>query len=49
MIMNMFGGSIEQFQRFHLKDDMLEFLEVKEDLEREREIKAKKNFKSLLR
>ncbi len=25
MIMNMFGGSIEQFQRFHLKDDMLEF------------------------
>lgn len=46
MIMNMFGGSMEQFQRFHLKDDMLEFLEIKEDLEREREIKAKKILKA---
>ncbi len=40
MIMDMFGGSIDQFQRFHLKDDMVEFLEIKEDLEREREIKG---------
>ena len=46
MIMDMFGGTIEQFQRFHLKDDMLEFLEIKEDLEREREIKAKKILKA---
>ncbi len=45
MIMNMLGGSIDQFQRFHLKDDMLEFLEIKEDLEVEREIKARKILK----
>ncbi len=45
MIMDMFGGSIDQFQRFHLKDDMVEFLEIKEDLEREREIKGRKILK----
>ena len=45
MIMDMFGGSIDQLQGFHLKDDMLEFLEVKEDLEREREMKGRKILK----
>lgn len=33
-------GSAEQFKRFHLKEDELEFLEVEEDLEKERKARA---------
>lgn len=46
MIRDMFRGSLEQFRRFHLEDDMLEFLDTKEDLDREREDRARRILKS---
>jgi len=42
MIMNMFNGSTKLFEQFHLEEDMIEFLEIKEDLERQREERAKR-------
>ncbi len=42
MIMDMFTGSVKLFEQFHLEEDMQEFLEIKEDLERQREEKAKR-------
>lgn len=42
MIMDMFSGSIKEYKKFHLIDETEEFLELKEDLEREREEKARK-------
>lgn len=42
MIVDMFSGSIEEYEQFHLKEETDEFLEVKEDLEREREERASK-------
>ena len=41
LILGLFQGSIGQFEAFHLKEDDCEFLEIKEDLEKEREEKAK--------
>ena len=40
MIMDLFSGSIVQFKKFHLEEEKNEFLEIQEDLEREREEKA---------
>lgn len=40
LIMNLFSGSIEQFKCFHLEEENNEFLELKEDLEKEREERA---------
>ena len=40
IILRLFQGSIEQFEAFHLKEDDCEFLEIEEDLEKEREEKA---------
>ena len=37
MIMDMVGGSIKLFEQFHLEEDMHEFIEIREDLEQERE------------
>ena len=42
MIIDLFSGSIKQFEKFHLEEEITEFLETKEDLEREREDKAKR-------
>lgn len=42
MIMEIFSGSIEEYKKFHLMDDTEEFLEIKEDLEREREERARR-------
>lgn len=42
LIMEMFSGSIKQFKNFHLEEDTNEFLEIKGDLELEREEKAQK-------
>ena len=40
--MDMFNGSTKLFEQFHLEEDMIEFLEIKEDLERQREERAKR-------
>ena len=42
MIMEIFSSSIEEYKKFHLMDDTEEFLEIKEDLEREREERARR-------
>lgn len=42
MVMDIFSGSVEEYRKFHLIDETEEFLEIKEDLEREREEKAYK-------
>ena len=42
IIIDMFSGSIKRFEEFHLEEDTAEFLEIQEDLEREREEKAGK-------
>ena len=41
IILGLFQGSMEQFRAFHLEEDDCEFLEIEEDLEKEREGKAK--------
>ena len=40
IILGLFQGSIEQFEAFYLKEDDCEFLEIEEDLEKEREENA---------
>lgn len=42
MIMDLFLGSTEEFEKFHLQEDTREFLEIQEDLEIQREEKAQK-------
>lgn len=42
MILSLFSYSIEEFAGFHVEEEMEEFLEVKEDLLREREEKAQR-------
>lgn len=41
MILGLFSRSIEQFKGFHLEEENSEFLEIKEDLDREREERAR--------
>lgn len=40
VVMSLFLGSIKSFMDFHLEDDFEEFIEINEDLEREREDRA---------
>jgi len=42
MVMDIFSGSVKEYRKFHLIDETEEFLEIKEDLKREREEKARK-------
>jgi REP element-mobilizing transposase RayT len=49
MIIDMVGGSIKLFEQFHLEEDMHEFIEIREDLEREREERARRIIDSYCR
>lgn len=41
MVLGLFSNSLEQFKKFHLEEETSEFLEISEDLEQEREERAK--------
>ncbi|NLB88982.1 MAG: hypothetical protein GX790_07135 [Syntrophomonadaceae bacterium] len=41
-IISMFSNSLEEFEKFHLDEDIYEFLEIREDLEQQREEKAQR-------
>lgn len=44
-ILGLFGGSMDEFEATHFKEETYEFLEIKEDLEREREETARRIIK----
>ena len=48
MIMDMVGGSIKLFEQFHLEEDMHEFIEIREDLEQEREERPRRIIESII-
>lgn len=42
IVLNLFSFSLDQFKKFHLEEETEEFLEINEDLEKEREERAQK-------